>query len=92
MIFGEVALLYLFNQYLAVTKTIVDFNEKDLDLIYEINCSKNDRSSELYNLISDSDTKLNIKNIATWSLLYKKNKNPSNIEKWLEHFKNIVVP
>lgn len=82
------ALLYLFNQYLTIKNT---FNNKVLNLIYEINCSKNDRTSELYNLISDSDTKLNIENVAIWSMLYKKNKNPPNIEKWLEQLTKVII-
>lgn len=92
-LFGEVSLLRLFNQYFSTKKLIAanqTNSDKVLDLINEINCSVNDRTSELYNLINVSSTKLNIENIAIWSLLYKKNKSPPNIEKWLTVVSKII--
>lgn len=92
VIFGEVPLLMLFKQYLTTAK-IIDANSNNniLDLINDIRCSTNDHTSELYSLISDTNPKFNIENIAIWSLLYKKNKNPPNIEKWLEQLTKIII-
>jgi len=91
---GEVSLLRTFNQYLATQPLAVADqikSDKVLDLINEISCSTNDRSTELHNLIMDSNTKLDITNIVIWSLLYKKSEQPSKIEKWLSHFTKIIV-
>ncbi|XP_060840110.1 uncharacterized protein LOC132921230 isoform X1 [Rhopalosiphum padi] len=91
---GEVSLLRMFNQYLAILPlTAADQIKSDqtLDLINEIEYSANERSSELYNLIIDSNTKLDIINIVVWSLLYKKSKHPPMIEKWLSHFTKIII-
>ncbi|XP_022170514.1 uncharacterized protein LOC111033881 isoform X2 [Myzus persicae] len=90
---GEVSLLRSFNQYLATQPlTAADQikSDKVLDLINEIGCSANDRTTELHNLITDSNTKLDITNIAIWSLLYKKSEHPTKIEKWLSHFTKII--
>ncbi|VVC31945.1 Hypothetical protein CINCED_3A001315 [Cinara cedri] len=94
ILFGEVQLLRLFNHNLTTeTQRTVDQTNSDkiLDLINDINCSTNDRTSELYNLITDSNTILDLKNIALWSLLYKKHNIPPNIEKWIEQMKNIII-
>lgn len=93
-LFGEVNLLRLFNDHLA-TKTLIAADQKEttkvLDLINEINCSTNDRTSELYNLIDVSNTMLDLENIAVWSLLYKKNNSPPNIKKWMEPITKKII-
>jgi hypothetical protein len=84
----------MFNQYLAIQPlTAADQIKSDqtLDLINEIEYSANERSSELYNLIIDSNTKLDIINIVVWSLLYKKSEHTPMIEKWLSHFTKIII-
>jgi len=91
---GEVSLLRSFNQYLATQPlTAADKvkSDKVLDLINEIGYSGNGQTTELHNLINDSNTKLDIINIVIWSLLYKKNEHPSKIEKWLSHFTKIII-
>jgi len=89
-----VSLLRTFNQYLA-TQPLTDADQiksdKDLDLINEISYSANDRTTELHNLITESNTKLDITNIVIWSLLYKRSEHPSKIEKWLSHFTKIIM-
>ncbi|XP_015374969.1 PREDICTED: uncharacterized protein LOC107169671 isoform X2 [Diuraphis noxia] len=92
---GEVSLLWTFNQYLA-TKPLLTAadqlkSDKVLDLLNEIGFSENDRTTELYNLIMDSNTKLDITNIIIWSLLYKKSEHPPKIKKWLSHFTKIII-
>lgn len=87
---GEVSLLRLFDQCLATEKVIpADQVELDkvLNLIDDISCSTSGRTSELYNLVNISDTKLDIENIILWSLLYRKARNSPKIEKWLELMK-----
>jgi len=91
---GEVSLLRTFNQSLATQPlTAADQikSDKVLDLINEIGYLASDRTTELHNLIMDSNTKLDITNIIIWSLLYKKNEHPSKIEKWLSHFTKIII-
>jgi len=91
---GEVSLLRTFNQYLATQPpTAADKikSDKILDLINEIGYSANDRTTELHNLITVSNTKLDITNIIIWSLLYKKSEQPSKNEKWLSHFTKIII-
>lgn len=94
VLLGEVSLLRLFNQYLA-TETLNVANQTDsdkiLDLINEISCATTDGTSELNNLINDSNTKLNINNIALWSLLYKKNNNLPKTKKWIEHLTKLIM-
>ncbi|XP_025414737.1 aminoacyl tRNA synthase complex-interacting multifunctional protein 2-like, partial [Sipha flava] len=87
VLLGEVSLLRLFNQYLATeTLNVADQRNSDiLDLINEISCSTTDRTSELNNLIHGSNAKLDIDNIALWSLLYKKNNNPPKTKIWIEN-------
>lgn len=91
---GEVPFLKLFDQYLATEKlTNLDqenFN-KDLDLVHEISCSMNDRTSELNNLVNVSDLQLDIKNVAIWSLLYKKNNKLPKLEKWFQCITKIII-
>lgn len=91
---GEVSLLKLFDQCLATEKVIpvdqVEF-DKVLNLIDDISRSTSGRTSELYNLINISDTKLDIENIILWSLLYRKARNSPKIEKWLEVMKKIII-
>ncbi|XP_025206548.1 uncharacterized protein LOC112602598 [Melanaphis sacchari] len=88
---GEVSLLRIFNQYLPLYDADQIKSDKTLDLVNEIGYSENDRTTELYHLIKDSNTKLNITNIVIWSLLYKKSKHPLNIEKWLSYFTKIII-
>lgn len=91
---GEVSLLRFFDQCLATEKVIpVDQVEVDkvLNLIDDISCSTSGRTSELYNLVNISDTKLDIENIILWSLLYRKARNSPKIEKWLELMRKIIV-
>lgn len=95
-LFGEVQLLRLFNHHLATeTLSLADQTNSDkvLDLINEINCSTNDRTSELSDLINDSNTILNLENIAVWSSLYKNNNFNSspNIKKWVEQMTQIII-
>lgn len=91
---GEVSLLRLFDQCLATEKVIpadqVEF-DKVLNLIDDISRSTSGRTSELYNLVNISDTKLDIENVILWSLLYRKNRNAPKIEKWLEILRKIIV-
>lgn len=94
MLFGEVSLFQTFDQYINTEKLIAAEQlklDKVLDLINEVSCSINERTSELYNLINDSNTKLDIKNIVIWSLLYKKKNIPQNVGKWLEKFTKIII-
>jgi hypothetical protein len=90
---GEVSLLRLFNQYLATeTLNVADQRNSDiLDLINEISCSTTDRTSELNNLIHGSNAKLDIDNIALWSLLYKKNNNPPKTKIWIENLTKQII-
>lgn len=94
MLFGEVSLLQIFDQYISVEKLIAadqTKSDKVLDLINEISCSTTDRTSELYSLINDSNTKLDVKNVVIWSLLYKNKNKPQNMGKWLEKFTKIII-
>lgn len=88
---GEVPLLQSFEQYLPLTAADQIKSNKTLDLINEIGYSANDRTTELYHLITDSNTKLDITNIVIWSLLYKKSEHPPKIKKWLSHFTKIII-
>lgn len=91
---GEVPFLRLLNQYLTTEKlspTDQANSKKVLDSVHEISCSINDRTSELLNLINVLDTKLDIKNIALWSLLFKKNKSSPKVEKWLEQLTKLFI-
>lgn len=91
---GEVSLLRIFNQYLATIPLTADDQikfDKDLDLMNEIVYSANDRTPELHLLIMDSNTKMDIKNIVIWSLLYKKRESPPKVQKWLSHFTKIII-
>jgi len=94
VLFGEVSLLRLFDQFFSTEKSIA-VNQTNsaqvLDLINEISCSTKDRTSELYNLINISNIKLNIENIVLWSLLNKKNKTPPNIQKWLSMLSKVIL-
>lgn len=91
---GEVSLLRLFDQCLA-TEKVIPVNQVEVDkvlnLIDDISCSTSGRTSELYNLVNISDTKLDIENIILWSLLYRKARNSPKIEKWLELMRKIIV-
>lgn len=88
---GEISLLQSLDQYLPLTGADQIKSNKTLDLINEIGYSASDRTTELYHLITDSNTKLDITNIAIWSLLYKKSEHPPKIEKWLSHFTKIII-
>lgn len=88
------SLLKTFNQYLTTQPLAAADkikSDKVLDLINEIGYSTNDRTSELHNLIMDSNKKLDITNIVIWSLLYKKSNQPSKIETWLSYFTKIII-
>jgi len=81
-----VSLLRLFDKYFSTEKLITAKQTTSdilLDLIHDINWCPNDYASELYPLITVSNTKLNIENIVLWSLLYKNKNNPPNVVKWL---------
>lgn len=87
-------MLQIFDQYINIGKLIAANQTKSnevLDVLNEISCSTNDRTSELYSLINDSNTKLDIKNVVIWSLLYKTKNKPQNIEKWLEKITKIII-
>jgi len=92
--YGEVPLLRFFDEHLASEKLILVDQAKSnevLDLINEISLSSNSRTSELNNLVNISNTKLDIENIAIWSLLYKKKKNAPKVEKWLEQLNKTIM-
>lgn len=88
VLLGEVSLLRLFNQHLAADQTNSD---KVLNLINEMSCASSDRTSELDNLINDSNTKLDIANVALWSLLYKKNNSSPKTKKWTEQLTKLII-
>lgn len=91
-VIGEASLLWFFNQFLT-SETLISAeqanSDKVLTKINEISFSKNDRTSELYNLINDST--LNVKNVAIWSLLFQKNKSPQNNKKWMEQLAKMIL-
>lgn len=93
VVIGEVSFLKLFNKYLANETVInVDQNNSDkvLDVISAISSSKDDRTSELLNLINNS-TIMDVINVAIWSLLFKQNKSPPKIEKWIEQLTKMII-
>lgn len=67
-------------------------SDKVLDLINEIGCSTDDRTSELHHLINFSSTNLDIENVVIWSILYNNDKNTPKIEKWLNQFTKLIIP
>lgn len=85
VVIGEASFLWLLDKFLTDQTN----SDEVMTLINEISFSKNDRTSELYNLINDST--LDVKNVAVWSLLFQKNKNPQRIEKWIEQFKKMII-
>jgi hypothetical protein len=93
---GEISLLRLFNHYLVTEKPVAadDQTKSDnvLDLINEIGCSTDDRTSELHHLINFSSTNLDIENVVIWSILYNNDKNTPKIEKWLNQFTKLIIP
>lgn len=92
--YGEVSLLRFFDEHLAYEKLIPADQTKSnevLDLISAISLSSHSRTSEINNLVNISNTKLDIENVAIWSLLYKKKKNAPKIEKWIELLRKTIM-
>lgn len=88
ILLGEVSLLRLFNQYLAANQTNAD---TVLNLINEMSCITNYHSIKLNNLTNDSKPKLDIVNVALWSLLYKRNNNSPETKKWIKRFTKLII-
>lgn len=94
VLIGEASLLWSIDKFLALTTRISSeqtISDSVMTLINEIGFSKNDRTSELYDIINDSTKILDVKNVAVWSLLYKKKNNPQRIEKWIEQLTKMIV-